>query len=395
MSYENVTIWFAKNTDGEIITINEINEDNKRNHFLCPVCGSDVIPRAIKSKHMTQHFAHLDKNKCNNETMIHWWYKNKFLEKGDKFTVIADTESSYVVKEILTEQEYKTGERTYIPDVTVMTECGKRIFFEMKYSNSKEVKDYIDIWLELKDIVVEIDIKQLIEQYNVRNFKALFYNGKCFNTKRNDTYYNTIGRYKEEKIANKIDKSIKERLQKLDWFWEDFLKYKKGIVDSAYLAEIIQHIDIEEKIIVYQIIQKVNCSDLLSLKNNLKEMIRKYKEIHRYSYAAMPKDDLIRQAIPKISEYFKNIDKDFKVNIRSHSVTRKAYRYTARAKIGYQKIIYRYYTVELQHKLNKYGCVASTDITTYVQEMKNPTSIFNYICEELNRNLKNREVSNF
>lgn len=282
MSYENVTIWFAKNTDGEIITINEINEDNKRNHFLCPVCGSDVIPRAIKSKHLTQHFAHLDKNKCNNETMIHWWYKNRFLEKGDKFTVVSDKERDYVVSEVIVEQEYETSEKVYKPDVTIISECGERIFFEMKYSNGKEVKDYIDIWLELKDVVVEIDIKQLMLQEKVPKFKALFYDGKCFNTKRNDTYYNTIGRYKEKLSVqnNKIQSDYINRIKNLDWFWKDILLFKKNLINMNELFQILELIDNKDQEITKSILRKQKCSNIYEeyIKHKVKVSVEQYAD---------------------------------------------------------------------------------------------------------------------
>jgi hypothetical protein len=47
----------------------------------------------------------------------------------------------------------------------------------MAFTNKKKVKDYLDIWLELKNIVVEVDIKQLMLKDSIPTFKALFYNG--------------------------------------------------------------------------------------------------------------------------------------------------------------------------------------------------------------------------
>jgi competence CoiA-like predicted nuclease len=80
LNFDNVTLWFAKTDEDKIITINEINDRNIHNKYYCPMCGSDLIPKATKSKYITEHFAHIDVSKCNNETMIHWWFKNKFLE---------------------------------------------------------------------------------------------------------------------------------------------------------------------------------------------------------------------------------------------------------------------------------------------------------------------------
>jgi predicted RNA-binding Zn-ribbon protein involved in translation (DUF1610 family) len=44
LSYENVKLWFAKDKNENIITVDEINEDNKKNTYYCPVCGSDCKP---------------------------------------------------------------------------------------------------------------------------------------------------------------------------------------------------------------------------------------------------------------------------------------------------------------------------------------------------------------
>ena len=186
------------------------------------MCGSDLIPKALESVQITPHFAHIDASKCNSETMIHWWFKNKFLVKGDRFTVVSDKEREYICDEVLVEQSYEVGDKTYKPDVTMIAKTGETIYFEMDYSNKKKVRDYLDIWIELGNIVVEVDVKKLMLRDSVPAFKALFYDGKCFNTKKNDTYYNTIGKYKEEKFRDCVaNQEIKERMRKLDWFWDD------------------------------------------------------------------------------------------------------------------------------------------------------------------------------
>lgn len=265
LSYDNVKLWFAKNVTDDIVTIDEINKENKNDTYLCPMCGSKLIPKAIKSKQITSHFAHVDVSKCNSETMIHWWFKHKFLEKGDTFTVVSDKERKYVCKDVLTEKHYNVDDKVYKPDVTVVTECGNIIYFEMAFSNKKKVQDYIDIWLELKNIVVEVDIKQLMLRDTIPIFKALFYDGKCFNTKKNDTYYNTIGKYKEEKFQGEVDRELKERIRKLDWFWDDVLRYKKGERDIKYMIDLIDYIDEKEKHIVKEILNKKKCNDVFQV----------------------------------------------------------------------------------------------------------------------------------
>ena len=268
--FSNVNLWFAKDIDNNIITIDEVDvNSNNKTKYYCPLCGSEVIPKAINSKQITAHFAHVDASKCNVESYLHFWFKHKFLESGDKFKVVSDKEREYVCKEILVEQSYTVGDRLYRPDVTIKTECGNVIYFEMKFSNEKKLKDYIDIWLELKNIVVEIDIKKLMSKDKLPTFNALFYDGKCFNVKNGEdnTYYNTIGKYKEEILNSKdnVDEKLKERLQKLDWFWRDVLRYKKGEKDIEYMVDLIDSIDEEDdKIILVKILKNKICNNIVN-----------------------------------------------------------------------------------------------------------------------------------
>jgi len=56
----NINLWFAKNTNNDIVTINEIEVKNNKEKYYCPLCGSEVIPKATNSKLITAHFAHID-----------------------------------------------------------------------------------------------------------------------------------------------------------------------------------------------------------------------------------------------------------------------------------------------------------------------------------------------
>lgn len=390
MSYDNVKLWFAKDSDEKIITINEINEENKHNTYACPMCGSNLTPKAIKSKQVTSHFAHVDKSKCNSETMMHWWFKHKFLEKGDSFTVISDKERNYICDEILVEQEYIVGENKYRPDVTILTECGNTIYFEMAFSNKKKVKDYLDLWLELKNIVVEVDIKQLMTEDKTPKFKALFYNGKCFNAKRNDTYYNTIGKYKEEKLKGEVNKKLKERINKLDWFWEDVLRYKNGEVDVDYLKGVISFMHIKEKYIVLSILKKLNCIDLKDTCDDLQKELKKHEEIDNRCYFESPmnKDHIIKKAITKLNREYKKIDKGFKISLLREANKYKTHRYFRGRKIGEWRVSSYYYRVIMEHTLNDFWNVVSFDITNRIVNIEDIGEVYNH----LNTSLSNFEL---
>ena len=265
MSYENVNLWFAKIENGNIVTIDEVDR-NHRDKYYCPMCGSELIPKAIKEDTIiSSHFAHVDKSKCSGEGMVHFWFKNKLLTKGDKFIVKTNASYEYICEEILVEQSYTIGNKVYKPDVTIITKCGTQIFFEMNYSNKKKIEDYIDIWMELGSPVVEVDVKVLMNwnKDELSEFKALFYKGKCFNVRKNDLYYNTVGKYKEELYNCGIEIDKKERIKKLDWLWIDINKYQKCELNIDYMVNLIDCIDEEEKEIVEIILNKSKCTDLL------------------------------------------------------------------------------------------------------------------------------------
>ena len=96
-------------------------------------------------------------------------------------------------------------------------------------------------------------------------FNALFYDGKCFNVKKNksndnDIYHNTIGKYKEYIYKNSLLDNKKQDLIKLDWLWNDIQKYKQNNIDIEDLFNLIQLIeDKNSRNIVIEILKKANC----------------------------------------------------------------------------------------------------------------------------------------
>jgi len=310
LGFDNVTLWFARNANNDIVTINEINDDNKHGSYSCPMCGSALTPKALKSEQVTSHFAHVDASKCNGESMIHWWFKNKFIVPGDSFAIVSDRDHRYVCKEILVEQTYKVGDREYKPDVTVLTECGKTIYFEMEYSNQKKLKDYIDLWLGLRNIVVEVNLKKLMNQDTVPTFTALFYDGKCFNTKKNDLYYNTIGKYKEEKFKHNVANELKERMKKLDWFWDDVCRYNSNEIDIKEIVCLIDSFKDDDMKVVKSILKKSICTKLYMDYMQYK----KFGDLHLYC-SDMSDDHFIKQAVRILNDRYKSIDDRYYIKL--------------------------------------------------------------------------------
>ena len=273
MVYSNVSLWFAKDDKEQIITIDKVNKEDYKKYY-CPICGSEVTPKMGEVN--SWHFAHLDSSKCNSETQIHWWFKNKLIIKGDRFIINTDIEKEYTCKEILVEESYVTEYGEYKPDLTIITECGNTIYFEMNYSNNKTPEDYLDKWTELGNVVVEIDIKTLMSMESIKlaNLKALFDGSQCLNVKKGDIYYDTIGKHKEKKLSEPITEKIKLDLIKLDWFWNEIKDYKHG---NKLIDDIVFFIDESENIeLIYKILVKTKCIDIKNHYETYK--INKYKE---------------------------------------------------------------------------------------------------------------------
>lgn len=380
LNYENVKLWFA-HKDGNIVTIDEINEENKNDNYSCTVCGSELKPKAIKSKQVSSHFAHIDSSKCNSETMIHWWFKHKFLEVGDTFTVVSDKERQYIVKQVMVEQSIQLAENTYKPDVTIHTECGNTIYFEMAFSNKKKVKDYLDIWLDLKNIVVEIDIKQLMLKDEISKFNALFYDGKCFNTKKNDTYYNTIGKYKEEKLKGKVDDELKERIRKLDWFWDDIARYNNGEVDIEHMSLLIENVDFKDQAIINTLLRKSYCS---KLSEDLKEqkILDQLKPFENSNEIG----EFIKNAVKKLNMKYKKTDERYGVKLDKETHYYYKHNWYMGRKRKVSRVSHYTYAVSLRFKNYKWDYefpVKSVDVTNRLAELQDTEIIMKYIDENL------------
>lgn len=294
MAFENVQLWFAKDEEGNIVTINEVDKDTRNQRkYYCPICGTEVKSRLGEVNAWC--FAH-EKGNCSSESMFHFWYKNKLIEKGDKFRIESDIEREYICKEILVEQSYIINEKQYKPDLTIITETDEIIYFEMEYNNKKKLEDYLDIWNGLKNIVVEVDTKTLINSKSGATpvFKALWYEGKCFNVKNGEDilYYETIGKLKEQNYNKVIDEKVRVEIEKLDWLWKDIQKYKMGevgIEEVSNLVRSIEEIDIRK--IVVKILRKGSCN----------QIIKDYVKFHYNKIES--KLDLIKSEINNDIEY--------------------------------------------------------------------------------------------
>jgi len=268
----DVKLWFAKDEHNNIIAITDVDKTDLKKYY-CPLCGSDLIPR--QGKKMSWHFAHVDKSKCTTEAAVHWWVKNQMIKIGDVFKINTDSLKEYYCKSVQIEKTIETSHGLYRPDLIIETQCGSIIYVEIKNTNKKKLKDYIDIWSELKNIVVEIDINDFYETLEeIIVFKAVYYNGKCLNVDKNDVYYNLIGMQKELAI---LDLEYQKRLieiKKLDWLWDTIYLYKTGIVKIVDMIDSLMSItDEKDRETAISILNKNNC-------NNVKKDIVNYYKIN-------------------------------------------------------------------------------------------------------------------
>lgn len=213
---------------------------------------------------MTHHFAHSDKSKCDSETQIHFWIKNELIKQGDKFKIRLDKDiiKEFVCKEVLTEQQYKTEFSIYKPDITIITESDETIYFEVAKTNKKKLEEYLDQWLELGNVVVEVETKNLINGNEIKEFKALFYDGKCFNVNKEDRdYYETIGNVK---TGFKKGLYTKEEMDSVNWLWKDMNKYMAGELDIETLSDEIQAVENGKlRNIIVDVLKKKSCNRIL------------------------------------------------------------------------------------------------------------------------------------
>lgn len=290
LNFENIQMAVVRRKiDGSKINISQINEDNRHDEYECIVCGSEVIPVAPNGKiingnnaKVTPHFKHLNADKCGQESFQHFWMKTEFIKIGDKFNIITDKTTEYICNQILFEVPINIDDRKYIPDATIKTSCGNIIHFEFNYSNKKKIKDYIDRWKKLNHIIIEVNINSMMCVFDnsIPTFKALYYEGKCFNLNNDEDklYYNTIGEYKLTEYDKDVLEIRENEIEKLDWLWDEIRRIKYENKDYNDIGNLIRSISSEEgRIIAIDILSKIKCggSILQNYVNHIKSNIDK------------------------------------------------------------------------------------------------------------------------
>ena len=269
-----VNSWFGIDENKKIIKIydlekGQLKKENKK--VYCPICNG--ILRANQGDIKTWYFSHENADDCNSESLCHWSVKYGVIEKGDKFKVkLGDDIKEFECENIEIEKSYDTKYGTYKPDLTITTAKGEIIFFEFANTNKKRIKDYIDIWKTINNIVVEIKIKDIIDGNKLEVVNAIYYEGKEYYEKYRDMY-NYLDRETMKKEYDKI------QIEKVKWLLDDILKYNLGKIDIDIISDEIQAIeDKEVRKIVVNILSK-KCRNIMDnyIEYNKKEIERLFK----------------------------------------------------------------------------------------------------------------------
>ena len=263
-----VNLWYALNIKtNKIDYINNLDKNNKKEKRVCPICSGEVIPKM--GNKMSWHFAHKNGETCNSESMIHWWFKNELIKTGDEFTVITgNKENIFKCKQVDIEKQYNTSYGIYKPDLTVVTEDNKLIHFEIANTNKKKIKDYINKWKELGNIVVELEIKDIINKNKINKVIAKYYNGKELVDIEKD-FRNTIN--KELKKGLYDENVFNENI----WLINDICKYFKNEISIEELSyEIYSIKDLKTKELISKILKNDKCNNILN--NYIYYMINKF-----------------------------------------------------------------------------------------------------------------------
>lgn len=246
----NVNLWFARNNSREIITIDKSIKNEK---YTCPICGYEVIPKAKNSIKISPHFSHLDKSKCDSESMIHFWIKNELVKVDDYIKL--NNGNGHRIKNISIEKEIMTKHGLYIPDITIETYDNCTIYIEVNHTNKKNKNKYLQMWRDLGNTVVEVRTKDILNNsHNKDNYEyKVIYD-----------YDNDFDSY--DKIKNKFKINVKknsigeEVLLDIDWFLKEIESYDKYDFDKTYIA-INEAINMYKKDVI-ELLNNSNCSEI-------------------------------------------------------------------------------------------------------------------------------------
>ena len=88
---KDIKYQYAYDENNTLVSINDYTKETSKQHaFKCIVCGNELCPRAIGSKHRRAHFYHKETVLCNGETYLHKLsklYIKNYFDNSHRFYV--------------------------------------------------------------------------------------------------------------------------------------------------------------------------------------------------------------------------------------------------------------------------------------------------------------------
>lgn len=251
----NIKLWFAKDKNGEVVTIYDYDSSYDNELFMCPMCQKEVKPRALNSEKVSRHFYHVEESKCN-EDFTHWWIKNVLILPNQEIKVIADQENTYIVKEVYIEKPYKTTFGIYKPDITIIAEDNTVIYLEIFNKNKKNLFKYIDKWDELKGIVCEISVEDVSNLNFDFTFEATYYDSNTYNIDKYDLISDDFKSIFAEDFT-------KDEIKNIIWFLSEMCKYNRGERNIEEILNYLYLIEEKQINIILAILRNSKCSNFM------------------------------------------------------------------------------------------------------------------------------------
>ena len=301
----DVKLWYAYNEKDEVVRIENVKEDEK---YHCPCCGENIYPKAINSDKVTSHFCHESGKSCSingGENFIHKFVKEVTFKKGEIIEV--NTEEGikkYAIAEVILEKTYNTTLGDYRPDITLITECGERIFVEICNTNKKSFKKYYCKWLDLGSMVIELKVEDLINsKFEIGILEPIF---PTFENMNNSDWKALTG----HNVTSEERRKFLTNLYKAIYDWKNG---KDNLDDIAFI--ILRGVDylFNYRVTVDTFIDKYICSGIGKepLINAIKRNKSDWNKVHHKNY----------HIVLGIERKLKNIERDSNKSLYDESYT--------------------------------------------------------------------------
>lgn len=212
---ENIQYAYALNEQGEVVSINRINQTNRNQYFKCLSCNNELIPRLGTEK--AHHFAHKISIHCSGETYLHrlakiifehvyrdcLTYNRPFYLDYPEFESCGHFFKQYKLTcgkkesmgsinliQYFPEIEVEVADGNFVPDILLSNPKGEKIYVEFAVSHSCSL-DKMESGIRIIELSImsEEDVLGLYNRHISRNTTAI----KFYNFKKKTHYIDLCG----------------------------------------------------------------------------------------------------------------------------------------------------------------------------------------------------------